>query len=816
MDSVENASVSAVESDVSPPNESDSSDHSSFQKRLRMCLQRHRLKEMHALFTDEVWTQIADDIELMWDINSLIFLRLRTLNRYRYRTFEACQQLLIRLASVCNPKEILITFLAELESRHTTEDFETTTESTGAVNGNSLDEDVPYQPNALKAIYKPIQVLISRFGTDQPANLEWALNSLYSELYRIHLPSFVTEDELKMSDTGLPPNPGSTNPIRDRKLEKSYVNYVLRMPYSKRRNHHKPEDGEEGAEEADDDDEDPEDNAPDDEDDGSSQVSSLYSSASCESIEAQTWHMSYQYLEFLLPDYVELLDSFVQSYRVVKSEKESPCNHQPMYQHSPKPESTLIDKESENVNTETIESFELAASDGPLDDPTSDSEETKNVCPIPKHRWLSDNIQNGRLVMLRAYLRVLNWPLVFMKFQRYTYEPDYSMLSVGCGQHFKGWTLSKEQLLTQIKAQIGSHLNVHRMSVKISKKIAELEPNLYSFCADRRWLPNKSSPLTELQEQFTDGVGMLAFVSLVLDCKPGNFVPSVYSSLFTFQAFLPYINHLIRQVRPYATRKGLYLASHLLSNLSNVNLYVQFRDLDVQQERIEMEGNLLRIMRYSNREPLRKLSLEVFRQHMQSLNNAGRFQRIFSLLSDPNQFCGVRSFMLTLYKNFLSSESDLVHLSGYNLHQLVRCMCDMILNQLSLELNLDTVMTFLNLLRFLFMWDPIDVNRTQIWNIANEIQNDFLAVLQQNLIHSKRQYQQDLKKERAESGTIKQNDVIEQKVRSLNSWGFELALPCDVPEMNNTEALRNLICSVDLVESVLVRVREIVESSIRK
>jgi hypothetical protein len=826
MECPDNNSVSAL-SDLSPPNETEATDHSSFQKRLRLCLQRHRLKELHLLFTDQIWQRIADDIELMWDVNSLLFLRLRTLNRYRFRTFEACQQLLIRLASVCNPKEVLIAFLAELESQNT-EDFEDANESNAIVNEeelSSFDEEVPYRPNALKAIFKPIRILIGRFATDHSRNLDWALNSLYSELYRINLPSVLLHDEM---EDGAP-----TNSIRGEDTTAAAItskNGNLTTTNGKTAVAN-------GAKKMKNDDSSTDESYKDD--DQSSQASSLYTTASIDSSAAAACHMSYQFLDFLLPDYVELLNSFVQPYRRLKLNDE--CDWTSQQEHEPptgsqgesdcvaSPSSSIVDEEEHvDVKNETDDSSEGLAPPTSSDDPIpeSSSNETDPVeskfkveSTVSTVKQLQDDAQNGRFVMLRAFVRILNWPLTFLKNQRYLPETDYSMLSNGRGHQFKGWTLSKEQLLTQIKTQNGRHLNVHKMSLKIAKQIATLEPNLFSFCADPRWLLGKSAAMTELQEQFADGIGLLAFVSFVLDSKPGNFVPSVHSPSFMFQAFLPYINQLIRVVRPCSTPKGLRLALRLLSNMSDVPLQLQFRELDVEQERIEMESNLLRIMTYSNREPLRKLSLKVFRCHMKSLNNAGRYQRIYSLINSPYQFVGTRSFMLTLYKHFLFTESDLTHLAGNALHKLVRCMSQIILKQLQIEINQDTVLTFLNLIRFLVMWDPRDVNRTQIWNIAPEIKKDFLEPLQQTLILSRRQYQLELK--RVQEKPAEDESTNNGKKAPLSEWNYQLKMPADVmeedrwdlyPNRKNIEAIQKLICSNDLIESVLVRVIEIIST----
>lgn len=157
-------------------------------KQLELYLDKHKLRDIEEFMDDEVYNEIESDNELKFDLMILICRRLRTLNKYRFKTFETCQNLLIEIANRCNPKEMLVSFLdqlengaCDLESDSSAEEHDAEECSPKKVSKSSFD-------NCVKSLFTPLKIVINKIPKLKEINLKDVLGILNCHLAKIAMP----------------------------------------------------------------------------------------------------------------------------------------------------------------------------------------------------------------------------------------------------------------------------------------------------------------------------------------------------------------------------------------------------------------------------------------------------------------------------------------------------------------------------------------------------------------------------------------------------------------------------------------------------
>lgn len=139
-------------------------------KQIKFYLDRYRIKEALQIFFDENTLRLLHaEPDFMWDIIPLICKRLRGLCQYRFRVFEGCERMLCRIAvdESCNPKEVLISLLAEIGQQDQCQD-----------------------DNVFRAMIRPLEGTLLRMNCPSPRdeNLRWVLSVLIRHINEIELP----------------------------------------------------------------------------------------------------------------------------------------------------------------------------------------------------------------------------------------------------------------------------------------------------------------------------------------------------------------------------------------------------------------------------------------------------------------------------------------------------------------------------------------------------------------------------------------------------------------------------------------------------
>lgn len=139
-------------------------------KRIKFYLDKYKIKEaLQIFFHSNTLKLLSEESDFMWDVIPMICSRLRGLCQYRFRVFEGCERMLCRIAveESCNPKEVLISLLAEINQ--------------------SEDQN---DDNVFRAMIRPLEGTLLRMNSPSPReeNFRWTLNVLMRHINDIELP----------------------------------------------------------------------------------------------------------------------------------------------------------------------------------------------------------------------------------------------------------------------------------------------------------------------------------------------------------------------------------------------------------------------------------------------------------------------------------------------------------------------------------------------------------------------------------------------------------------------------------------------------
>lgn len=187
---------------------------------LERLLEKHKINEAQHLCLVHLDTIKSSESSLMWDMIPIICRRLRTLNSYRFKTYQVCETLLTFFAENCNPKEVLLALLTELEtnticiestsspgatnakgqeasqrlrSSPQSSSSSSSGSSVASTNGNHLGAassslNTLNEDNCFKAILQPLETTLLRLPTKRNETLKWTLSTLLSH-FNLMVPS---------------------------------------------------------------------------------------------------------------------------------------------------------------------------------------------------------------------------------------------------------------------------------------------------------------------------------------------------------------------------------------------------------------------------------------------------------------------------------------------------------------------------------------------------------------------------------------------------------------------------------------------------
>jgi hypothetical protein len=395
--------------------------------------------------------------------------------------------------------------------------------------------------------------------------------------------------------------------------------------------------------------------------------------------------------------------------------------------------------------------------------------------------------QVQRTVLLKALLRLLDHPLLHL-----------DLSSETCGES-------------------------RALAIDVVRLISRLQSNYYSLIeridlissSKRSAKHADSADIAVTKEVFAAAMANLSYLvhtECALSAAGGDdldidsFVPCVYTHVYVLGVHLPYVDALLRSSVCLVYEKGLHLADRLLSHINDMELEAHFVDLI---RATPVERSLIALMVYSPVESHRKRALHVFRRLIVAFDGAGRYKMLVSILSQPAQHAGVQGLAIGIYKDFMFTSALF---QGSHLHRwlklAIKCALPDGVGTDLLEQN-DTIFAALNAIRYACLKDHKAANETKLWDVMPYVRDQLLRPLHKALDLSRAHYKLELCKLRelkSGGGKGKGGPGVEVRIAGGGN-GLLPNLPPDHKHRIVLLALQNF----DLIESVLVRVEEIVD-----
>ncbi|XP_016379071.1 glomulin, FKBP associated protein a [Sinocyclocheilus rhinocerous] len=298
---------------------------------------------------------------------------------------------------------------------------------------------------------------------------------------------------------------------------------------------------------------------------------------------------------------------------------------------------------------------------------------------------------------------------------------------------------------------------------------------------------------------------------LFVDHIAVDIFPAVLSPIFVLQCNMEYIELLLSRTEESRLQKGLELYEKSLMRVEDNSLPVDLLELKTF---FSVPQNLVKVMTLCPDQTLRTKGLKVFQLSIDKFNTEAKY-KFFKGMLKTSHHAGVEGYIIKNIKNQI--DFSLKQCNGNDwflgkhllpLLRLVLCLPQG--PETDLLQNLDRIMESLNLLRYMLIRDKEWENETGIWTELYKIEDNYLKPLRTGLNMSKAHYEAELK-------SAKEN----KKISSKDSKASVCTVTVDNEKLHNMtpemqiQVLQSAVFTFDLIEGVLARIEEIIETKER-
>ncbi|XP_069691842.1 glomulin-like isoform X1 [Periplaneta americana] len=290
--------------------------------------------------------------------------------------------------------------------------------------------------------------------------------------------------------------------------------------------------------------------------------------------------------------------------------------------------------------------------------------------------------------------------------------------------------------------------------------------------------------------------------------------PCVYSPLYIFQTSLYLIVILMRHSHELLVYKGLCLAQAVIASVPVGSVPYYVLESPVHSEFVEL---LSKVMIYCEVEELRKSSVYLLHDYLFIFDTKGQYLLMSNLLPVVNH-AGIIGYLVMQLKdmiiNTLNSQSPSKYFTGKTLFDLIYKYCSLQHGaETDLVENVDQIVSSLNLIRFLALRDSD--NNTGLWDYIGVLEKSLLVPLREGITLSRAHYQlklKDIEEEKKVAAGIGKETVNKSNV-TITIGGQQLP---NLPHENKVSVIASALNAFDLMESLLIRVNECIESKSAK
>ncbi|XP_023137673.2 glomulin, FKBP associated protein a [Amphiprion ocellaris] len=283
--------------------------------------------------------------------------------------------------------------------------------------------------------------------------------------------------------------------------------------------------------------------------------------------------------------------------------------------------------------------------------------------------------------------------------------------------------------------------------------------------------------------------------------------PSVFSPVFSLRCTMEHILLLLSRTEDFRIQKGLELYEKSLVRLEDGSLPADLLEIKTF---LTVPQNLVKVMTICPRHDLRTRGLKVFQLSVDKFDTEAKY-RFFQYMLKTSNHSGVEGYIIKNIKNqidiALQPGNSSTWFEGVHLLPLLRKV--LILPdgpETDLLQYLDRIMESLNLLRYLVIRDKVTENQTGIWTELYKIEDSFMKPLRVGINMSRAHYEREMhntmeakkKKKAKEEESVLSVSVGDEKLPSMTSE-------------SQIQALHSALHTFDMIESVLVRIEELVQ-----
>ncbi|KAM9844834.1 glomulin, FKBP associated protein a [Aulostomus maculatus] len=282
--------------------------------------------------------------------------------------------------------------------------------------------------------------------------------------------------------------------------------------------------------------------------------------------------------------------------------------------------------------------------------------------------------------------------------------------------------------------------------------------------------------------------------------------PNVFSPVFCLRANMEHVSLLLARTDESRIQKGLELYEKSLVRVEDGRLPAELLEIKTF---LTVPQNLIKVMTICQRHDLRTRGLKVFQLSIDKFDAEAKYNFFRYMLKTSNH-SGVEGYIISKIRSqidvALQPGHSNVWFEGVQLLPLLRMV--FILPdgpETDLLQYLDRVMESLNLLRYLVIRDKVSENQTGIWTELYKIEDGFLKPLRVGLNMSRAHYERELSNTME---TKKRPKAIATSVLSVTVEDEKLP---NMTSESQIQALHSALHTFDMMESVLVRVEELIE-----
>ncbi|XP_008277513.1 glomulin, FKBP associated protein a [Stegastes partitus] len=286
--------------------------------------------------------------------------------------------------------------------------------------------------------------------------------------------------------------------------------------------------------------------------------------------------------------------------------------------------------------------------------------------------------------------------------------------------------------------------------------------------------------------------------------------PSVFSPVFSLRCTMEHILLLLSRTEDCRLQKGLELYEKSLVRVEDGSLPADLLEIKTF---LTVPQNLVKVMTMCPSHDLRTRGLKVFQLSIDKFDTEAKY-RFFQYMLKTSHHSGVEGYIIKNIRNQIDAAlqpgNGNTWFEGVHMLPLLRKVLSLPDGpETDLLQYLDRIMESLNLLRYLVIRDKVTENQTGIWTELYKIEDSFMKPLRVGINMSRAHYERELhstmetKKNKAKGAATAEESVLSVSV------GDE-KLP-NMTSDSQIQALHSALHTFDMIESVLVRIEELVE-----